>query len=130
MTFCLNVCNSSFVSAKFITIVAKLKKMLLQNKKTWYNNKKAEIAQLVEQRTENPRVTSSSLVLGKIIGLGFPFTVQKNRKAFLQWHPSSAISTLTYVSDPRYSFGFREFGSLEHIANVRIISSLSYSLLG
>lgn len=28
------------------------------------NDKKAGIAQLVEQRTENPRVTSSSLVLG------------------------------------------------------------------
>jgi hypothetical protein len=38
---------------------------------TYLKNNTAGIAQLVEQRTENPRVTSSSLVPGNYIFLSF-----------------------------------------------------------
>ncbi len=41
-----------------------------------YNNFCAEVAQAVEQRTENPRVTSSILVLG---------TIKFERAEVVQW---------------------------------------------
>ena len=39
---------------------------LLKPARLCYNNKRAEVAQSVEQRTENPRVASSILAFGTI----------------------------------------------------------------
>jgi hypothetical protein len=44
--------------------VVKVSNLCYDGKAAEINFRFAEIAQLVEQRTENPRVTSSSLVLG------------------------------------------------------------------